>query len=107
MNAQGVTAPRMYGHRARIGYVCPPPIAEVVPYEFYKIVPDGVTLVVTTLTVTEPSKTQVSEAYELSMRAARALAIAIVDSCMAPRDVQLASVACSKAARTAGGRSVP
>jgi maleate isomerase len=69
----------MYGHRARIGYVCPPPIGEIVPYEFYRIVPDGVTLVITTLTVTEPSKTQVEQAYELSMRAARALADAGVD----------------------------
>src|SRR5258707_9645985 len=63
-----------YGHRARIGYVCPPSIAEIVPYEFYKIVPEGVTLVITTLTVTAPSKAQVEQAHELSMRAARELA---------------------------------
>jgi maleate isomerase len=68
-----------YGHRARIGYVCPPSIAEIVPYEFYKIVPEGVTLVITTLTVTAPSKSQVDAAYELSMRAARELAAAGVD----------------------------
>src|SRR5215470_3591831 len=79
MSTQNCTPQRMYGHRARIGYVCPPPIGEVVPYEFYKIVPDGVTLVITTLTVTEPSKSQVEQAYELSMRAARALAEAGVD----------------------------
>ena len=43
-----------YGHRARIGYVCPPSVAEIVPYEFYKIVPAGVTLAISTLTVTAP-----------------------------------------------------
>ena len=34
----------IYGARARIGYTCPPLLAEVFPYEFYKIVPEGVTL---------------------------------------------------------------
>ena len=33
----------MYGHRARIGYTSPPLTTEIFPYEFYKIVPDGVT----------------------------------------------------------------
>ena len=68
-----------YGHRARIGYVCPPVFAEVFPYEFYRIVPAGVTLAITTLTVTEPGKAQIEQAYELSMRAARELAAAGVD----------------------------
>ena len=47
------SAPRhnIYGHRARIGYTCPPLSAEIFPYEFYKLVPAGVTLVLTTLTV--------------------------------------------------------
>src|SRR5262249_20266873 len=45
----------IYGHRARIGYPCPPLSAEVFPYEFYKLVPAGVTLVITTLTVIERS----------------------------------------------------
>jgi len=48
-----------YGHRARIGYTCPPLSAEVFPYEFYKLVPDGVTLVITTLTVIERSTSEV------------------------------------------------
>jgi maleate isomerase len=68
-----------YGHRARIGYTCPPLSAEVFPYEFYKLVPDGVTLVVTTLTVIERSQSEVDQAYEMSMRAARELAAAGVD----------------------------
>ena len=34
---------KMYGRRARIGYTSPPLTTEIFPYEFYKIVPDGVT----------------------------------------------------------------
>jgi maleate isomerase len=69
----------IYGHRARIGYTCPPLCAEVFPYEFYKLVPVGVTLVITTLTVIERSGGEVDQAYELSLRAARELAAAGVD----------------------------
>jgi maleate isomerase len=68
-----------YGHRARIGYTCPPLSAEVFPYEFYKLVPAGVTLVITTLTVVERNQGEVDQAYELSMRAAHAMAAAGVD----------------------------
>src|SRR5712692_6218057 len=68
-----------YGHRARIGYTCPPLATEIFPYEFYKLVPDGVTLVITTLTVIERSTSEVEAAYEMSMRAARELAAAGVD----------------------------
>lgn len=68
-----------YGHRARIGYTCPPLFAEVFPYEFYRIVPAGVTLVITTLTVIERSQAQVDQSYDLGMRAARELAAAGVD----------------------------
>src|SRR5262245_54953879 len=69
----------IYGQRARIGYVCPPLIAEVFPYEFYKIVPPGVTLVITTLSIIDRSRSEVGAAYEASMRAARELADADVD----------------------------
>jgi maleate isomerase len=69
----------IYGHRARIGYTCPPLSAEIFPYEFYKLVPAGVTLVLTTLTVVERSKREVDQAYEMSLRAARELAAAGVD----------------------------
>ena len=67
------------GYRARIGYVCPPFCAEVFPYEFYRLVPAGVTLVITTLAVTKPSRREINEAHEMSMRAARELAAAGVD----------------------------
>jgi maleate isomerase len=79
VNWQPSTRADIYGSRARIGYTCPPLCAEVFPYEFYKLVPAGVTLVITTLTVIERSAGEVEQAYEMSMRAARELAAAGVD----------------------------
>src|SRR5712692_4757018 len=72
--AQGI-----YGHRARIGYTSPPLTTEIFPYEFYKIVPDGVTLVITTLAIVERSKSEVEQSYDISMKAARQMAAAGVD----------------------------
>jgi maleate isomerase len=69
----------MYGHRARIGYTSPPLTTEVFPYEFYKIVPDGVTLVVTSLAIVVRSKDEVDQSYDISMRAAREMAAAGCD----------------------------
>src|SRR5262249_34729505 len=62
-----VAPQRHHGHRARIGYTSPPLSAEVFPYEFYKLVPAGVTLVITTLTVIERSQSEVDAAYETSI----------------------------------------
>jgi maleate isomerase len=70
---------RMYGHRARIGYTSPPLTTEVFPYEFYKIVPEGVTLVVTSLAIVVRSKGEIDDSYEISMRAAREMAAAKCD----------------------------
>ena len=69
----------MYGYRARIGYTSPPLTTEVFPYEFYKIVPEGVTLVVTSLAIVVRSKDEVDQSYEISMRAAREMAAAGCD----------------------------
>ena len=69
----------IYGHRARIGYTSPPLTTEIFAYEFYTIVPDGVTLVITTLAIVERSATEVEQSYEISMRAAREMAAAGVD----------------------------
>lgn len=63
----------MYGYRARIGYTCPPQIAEVFPYEFYKMAPEGVTLMITTLALTTRSKDEVSKSFEMSLDAVRKL----------------------------------
>jgi maleate cis-trans isomerase len=72
----------MYGYRARIGYTSPPLTTEVFPYEFYKVMPDGVTLVITTLAIVERSKEEVERSYEISMNAARAMAKSGVDMIM-------------------------
>ena len=69
----------MYGHRARIGYTSPPLTTEIFPYEFYKIVPDGVTLVVTSLAIVVRCKDEVDQSYDISMRAAREMAAAGCD----------------------------
>ena len=69
----------MYGHRARIGYTSPPLTTEIFPYEFYRIVPDGVTLVVTSLAIVVRSKAEVDQSYDISMKAAREMAAAGVD----------------------------
>ena len=64
----------MYGHRARIGYCSPPFVTEVFAYEFYRIVPDGVTLMITTLAITTRSKDEVDKSYQASLMAAKAMA---------------------------------
>ena len=69
----------MYGYRARIGYTSPPAATEVFPYEFYKMVPDGVTLVVNTLPLVERTSDEVDRSYEVSFNAAHAMARAGVD----------------------------
>src|ERR1700744_2212078 len=69
----------IYGSRARIGYTSPPLTPEVFPYEFYQIVPAGVTLVVTSLAIVVRSKDEVHQSYDISMRAAREMAAAGCD----------------------------
>jgi maleate isomerase len=70
---------RLYGHRARIGYTSPPLTTEIFPYEFYRIVPTGVTLVLTTLAIVVRSKDEVDASYDISMKAAREMAAAGCD----------------------------
>jgi len=69
----------MYGWRARIGYTSPPAATEVFPYEFYRIVPDGVTLVINTLPLVDRTGDEVDRAYEVSLNVAHAMARAGVD----------------------------
>jgi maleate isomerase len=63
-----------YGYRARIGYTSPPLTSEVFPYEFYQVVPDGVSLVITTLAITVRSDAEVDQSYDISMKAAEQMA---------------------------------
>ncbi len=68
-----------YGYRARIGYTCPPVIAEVFPYEFYRVVPAGVTLAITTLAVSNATSDELRTSYDIALRAAREMGAAGVD----------------------------
>src|SRR6266705_1109129 len=68
-----------YGRRARIGYTSPPLTTEVFPYEFYQVVPAGVSLVITTLAIVVRSKDEVDQSYDISMKAAREMAAARCD----------------------------
>jgi len=69
----------MIGWRARIGYICPCP-AEIEAYLFYRIVPSGVSMVVSGLSVQEIAEENLSTAIsESAGRAIQDMAKAEVD----------------------------
>ena len=70
----------IYGHRARIGYACPPRVAEVFAYEFYKIAPPGVTLAISTVGGGRATLEALKESFRLSVEAAEELAKTGVNS---------------------------
>jgi len=61
----------MYGWRARIGNISPTVCAEIFPYEFYRVAPEGVTLVTTNLAIRdarEPNEVETSwEKFETAI----------------------------------------
>jgi maleate isomerase len=65
--------------RARIGYTSPLFLTENFPYEFYKVVPDGVRLVLTTLAIHTYNAEEVTKSLEITLDAARKMAKAGVD----------------------------
>lgn len=65
--------------RARIGYTSPLFLTENFPYEFYKVVPDGVRLVITTLAIHTYNAEEVRKSLEITLDAARKMAKAGVD----------------------------
>jgi len=69
----------MYGHRARIGYSSPPAVTETFPYEFYRMVPDGVTLALTTLNIVHMTAEELEEGARINTAAARLLGKAGAD----------------------------
>ncbi len=69
----------MYGTRARIGYASPPFVTEVFCYEFYRMAPADVTLMITTLEITTRSPEEVAASHQRSVRAAKAMADAGAD----------------------------
>src|SRR3954452_5992408 len=74
-----VAMDEIYGNRARIGYTSPPLLTEVFAYDFYRLVPAGVTLVLTSLAILDRNKDEGDRSYEISMQAARAMAALGVD----------------------------
>ena len=69
----------MYGYRARIGYTSPPYLTETFPYEFYRLVPDGVTLVLATLAIKRLTADETARSVEMTLEAAREMGRAGVD----------------------------
>ena len=74
MELHGMPSGEICGWRARIGYTSPPLIAEIFPYEFYQVVPAGVTLALTTLNIAQRTPDAIANAHQMSVRAALELA---------------------------------
>lgn len=64
----------IYGHRARIGYTVAAVTTEVYPIDWYKIVPDGVTLMMITLPLGDRSPDDVQKCYDISIQSAHTFA---------------------------------
>ncbi len=70
----------MYGHSSRICYCSPTVVTEVFVYEFYNKVPDGVSLLLTTLEIgLEYSQQAFDGSFDRSMEAAKYMAGAGAD----------------------------
>ncbi|HEX3245383.1 MAG TPA: hypothetical protein VHX16_08260 [Chloroflexota bacterium] len=69
-----------YGWRARIGFIGPSPATENGPYEFYRMVPPGVTLVETRLGVTFTGRADPEVAFAGLEEAVRELHVRGVDA---------------------------
>ncbi|HLG70730.1 MAG TPA: hypothetical protein VK009_09940 [Chloroflexota bacterium] len=63
-----------YGARARIGYTCPVYLAEIFPYDFYKIAPDDVSLVIATSSVWKGTVEEMKHSAEQELTAAKEMA---------------------------------
>lgn len=69
----------IHGHRARIGYTVAAVTTEVYPIDWYRIVPDGVSLMMITLPLGTRSKEDVENCYRISIESARTMAEAGAD----------------------------
>lgn len=67
------------GHRARIGYTVAAVTTEVYPIDWYRVVPDGVSLMMITLPLGDRSKEDVEKCYAISIEAAHTMARAGAD----------------------------
>ena len=64
----------MFGYRARVGYTTPIPMVETFPYEFYRMVPEGVTLQVATIPRSVPDPNDLEQTFMFSEAVAREMA---------------------------------
>ncbi|MDX1484515.1 MAG: hypothetical protein R3229_08540 [Alphaproteobacteria bacterium] len=75
-----LTAERpIYGWRARIGYCSPPYVTETFCFEFYQMVPDGVTLLIKTLEVRTRAADEIAASHTAALEAAHYMARAGAD----------------------------
>jgi maleate cis-trans isomerase len=70
---------RIHGHRARIGYTVAAVTTEVFPIDWYRVVPDGVSLMMITLPLGDRSAEDVAKCYDISLEAAHTMARAGAD----------------------------
>ena len=57
----------MYGWRARIGNISPTACSEILPYEFYRVAPEGVTFVSTNLVIRDARESSQVEAFSVQI----------------------------------------
>ena len=70
---------QIHGHRARIGYTVAAVTTEVYPVDWYRVVPDGVSLMMITLPLGERSPEDVEKCYQISIESAHTMARAGAD----------------------------
>lgn len=70
---------RIRGYRARIGYTVAAVTTEVYPIDWYRIVPDGVSLMMITLPLGNRSREDVEKCYQISIESAKTMAKAGAD----------------------------
>ncbi|HZT07062.1 MAG TPA: hypothetical protein VFC51_08530 [Chloroflexota bacterium] len=66
----------MLGFRARVGYTAPVTAVETFPFEFYRMAPEGVSLMVATTVRARGTEADVEETFDRSLAAAREMAAA-------------------------------
>ena len=70
---------QILGHRARIGYTVAAVTTEIFPIDWYRIVADGVSLMMITLPLGERSPEDVEKCYQISIESAHTMARAGAD----------------------------
>ena len=70
---------QIHGYRARIGYTVAAVTTEIYPVDWYRVVPDGVSLMMITLPLGERSPEDVEKCYQISIESAHTMARAGAD----------------------------